>query len=214
MMSPTPVLDVFAALMLVTAAVSGTRLAAARLAAVRPLAGWPSEVVPAGPRSRPRGTAGADHDVAHLLMGVAMAGMLASSLATLAPGAWEPIFGALTGWFAWRSARDVRAVGIGSLASGHNAVHLLHCAAMVYLFAAVTTAGNPPMTGMGAAPQSLQSPALALAFASALAAYAAGDIGRLSVRRDRRAVAPPAAAATASRIAMGVTMAFMLLIMA
>jgi hypothetical protein len=58
-----------------------------------------------------------------------------------------------------------------------------------------------------------QSPALALAFASVLAASAAWDIGRLSVRRDPRVVAPPAAAAAASRIVMGVTMAFMLLIM-
>ena len=39
MLSPTPILDVFAALMLVTATVSGTRLAAARL----PAAGrWPA----------------------------------------------------------------------------------------------------------------------------------------------------------------------------
>jgi hypothetical protein len=82
MMSPTPILDVFAAVMLATAAVSGTRLAAA-----------------------------------HLLTGVAMAGMLAPGLATLAPGAWETIFGALTGWFAWRAARDARPTGIRSLAA-------------------------------------------------------------------------------------------------
>jgi hypothetical protein len=213
MMSPTWILDVFAALMMVAATVSGTRLAAARVPAGRQLAGRESEVVPAGPLSRPRGLAGADHDVTHLLMGVAMAGMLAPSLATLAPGAWEAIFGALTGWFAWRSARDARATGIRSLASGHSAVHLLQCAAMVYLLAAVTTSGSLPMTGMGAAPQSIESPALALAFASVLAASAAWDIGRLSVRRDPRVVAPPAAAAAASRIVMGVTMAFMLLIM-
>ena len=213
MMSPTWILDVFAALMMVAATVSGTRLAAARVPAGRQLAGRESEVVPAGPLSRPRGLAGADHDVTHLLMGVAMAGMLAPSLATLAPGAWEAIFGALTGWFACRSARDARATGIRSLASGHSAVHLLQCAAMVYLLAAVTTSGSLPMTGMGAAPQSIESPALALAFASVLAASAAWDIGRLSVRRDPRVVAPPAAAAAASRIVMGVTMAFMLLIM-
>ena len=62
MMSPTWILDVSAALMLVTAAVSGTRLAAARLPGQQlggwQLAGWQSEVVPAGPRSRPRGSAG------------------------------------------------------------------------------------------------------------------------------------------------------------
>src|SRR5580692_5561256 len=212
MMSPTWILDVFAALMLVTATVSGTRLAAARRPAAWPLSGGQAEVVPAGQRSRPRGSAGADHDVTHLLMGVAMAGMLAPRLSTLAPGAWEAIFGALTGLFAWRSARDARATGIRSLGSGHSAVHLLQCAAMVYLFAAVTSSGSTAMTGMGAAPPSLESPALALAFASVLAAYTARDIGQLSARRDRQVTAPPAATA-AGRIVMGVTMAFMLLIM-
>jgi hypothetical protein len=188
MTSPAPILDVLAGIMLVTATVSGTRLAAAR---------------------RP---AGADHDVTHLLMGVAMAGMLAASLTTLTPGAWEAIFGALTGWFAWRAARDARAAGIRALASGHSAVHQVQCGAMVYLFAAVTTPSGMPMTGMGAAPPSLAFPALALAFASVLAACTAGDIGQLAVRRHRRALAPPAAAVT-SRIVMGATMAFMLLTM-
>jgi hypothetical protein len=83
---------------------------------------------------------------------------------------------------------------------------------MVYLFAAVTSSGSMAMTGMGAAPPSLESPALALAFASVLAAYTARDIGQLSARRDRQVTAPPAATA-AGRIVMGVTMAFMLLIM-
>ena len=194
MTSPTPILDVLAAIMLVTATVSGTRLAAAR----RPLAGWQSEVA---------------HDVTHLLMGVAMAGMLAASLTTLTPGAWEAIFGALTGWFAWRAARDARVAGIRALVSGHSAVHLMQCAAMVYLFAAVTTSSGMPMTGMGAASPSLEFPALALTFASVLAACTAGDIGQLAVRRYRRALAPSAGAAATSRIVMGVTMAFMLLIM-
>jgi Domain of unknown function (DUF5134) len=194
MTSPTPILDVLAAIMLVTATVSGTRLAAAG----RPPAGWQSDVA---------------HDVTHLLMGVAMAGMLAASLTTLTPGAWEAIFGALTGWFAWRAARDARVAGIRALVSGHSAVHLMQCAAMVYLFAAVTTSSGMPMTGMGAASPSLEFPALALAFASVLAACTAGDIGQLAVRRYRRALAPSAGAAATSRIVMGVTMAFMLLIM-
>jgi hypothetical protein len=76
MMSPTWILDVFAALMLVIATVSGTRLAAARLQAGWQLADWRSEVVRAGPRSRPRASAGTNHDVTHLLMGVTMAFIL------------------------------------------------------------------------------------------------------------------------------------------
>jgi hypothetical protein len=212
MMSPTPILDVFVAVMLVTAAVSGTRLVAARRPAGWQLAGWQSEVVQVGPRSRPRGSAGPDHDVAHLLMGVAMAGMLAPGLTTLAPGAWETIFGVLTGWFAWRAARDAAATGIRSLAGGHSVVHLLHCAAMVYLFAAVTTSSGMPMTGTGAASPSLECPALALAFASALAGCTAREIGQLSLRRNHRSAAS-SAAPVASRIVMGATTALMLLIM-
>jgi hypothetical protein len=69
-----------------------------------------------------------------------------------------------------------------------------------------------PMTGTVAASQSLECPALALAFASVLAGYTAWEIGQLSLRRSRRSAAS-SAAPVASRIVMGVTMSFMLLIM-
>jgi hypothetical protein len=83
---------------------------------------------------------------------------------------------------------------------------------MVYLFAAVTTSSGKPLTGTGAASQSLECPALALTFASVLAGYAAWEIGQLPLRRNHRSAAS-SAAPVASRIVMGVTMAFMLLIM-
>jgi uncharacterized membrane protein YfcA len=85
--------------MLFVAAVS-----AARLVAARP---WQ------------RGAVVTDSDIAHLLMAVAMAGMLVASLTTLPNSAWEVIFGLLTAWFAYRVTRDARANGIRALAGGH-----------------------------------------------------------------------------------------------
>jgi Domain of unknown function (DUF5134) len=102
MMSPAWLLDILSALMLVVAAVSATRLVTAWFPANRL-----SVADPTGSRSSPRGSGGADTDIAHLLMGIAMAGMLAPSVKTLPPHAWEAIFGLLTAWFGWRLVGDI-----------------------------------------------------------------------------------------------------------
>ena len=70
MMGPRWILDIFAAVMLLVAAVSAGQ--AGR-----------------GPRLALAGATDADIDGAHLLMGVAMAGMLVASLSTLPDAAWE-----------------------------------------------------------------------------------------------------------------------------
>jgi hypothetical protein len=163
-MPPAWLTDIFAAIMLVVSAVS-----AARLIAARP---W-----------RP-GLVVADTDVSHLLMGIAMAGMLASRLTTLPNAAWEVIFGVLTAWFAYRVARDASASGVRALARGHCAPHLVHSAAMLYMFLAATTAGGgSSMAGMGGAAgapmQTLTHPTLAFAFALILAGYTAWDLDQL-----------------------------------
>jgi Domain of unknown function (DUF5134) len=219
MMSPGWLPDILAALMMVVTAVSATRLATARLPAKRLAAAEPT-----GSRSSPRGSGGADTDIAHLLMCIAMAGMLAPSVKTLPPHAWEAIFGLLTAWFAWHLVRDTKVNGLRALVSWHRAAHPFHCAAMVYMFAALTTSDgmDMDMTGMGSGMAlSLKYPALALAFAFVLVGYSVRDLlGQLSGRRYSLGVASSAGAApardtaptVACRIAMGVTMAFMLLI--
>lgn len=217
MLSPAWLLDILTGLMLVVAAVSATRLATARSSANRL-----SAAEPTGSRSSPRGLGGADTDITHLLMCIAMAGMLAPSVKTLPPPAWEAIFGLLTAWFAWRLVGDTKVNGLRSLLSGHRAAHPFHCAAMVYMFAAVMTSDGMDMTGMGnGTAESLKYPPLALAFAFVLVGYSVWDlVGQLSGRRYSLDVAPSAGTApggdttpaVACRIAMGVTMAFMLLI--
>ncbi|HEX6525792.1 MAG TPA: DUF5134 domain-containing protein [Streptosporangiaceae bacterium] len=168
-MPPALILDAFAAVMLAVAAVS-----AARLAAARP---WR------------RGETVADIDIAHLLMAIAMNGMLTGSLRTIPVVAWESALSVLLAWLVFRAARDVRASGLRTL----PAVHLVHGAAMLYMFLA--------------AAQPSRYPALAYAFALILAGYAVWDLDRLSAGR-------PSAVTAGCRTAMGVTMAFMLIVMA
>jgi len=168
-MIPSWILDIFAAIMLVVAAVSAGRLVAAR--------------------SWQRGTgraALADIDVAHLLMAIAMAGMLAASLQTLPNGAWSVIFALMTAWFGYRVVRDSRVTGIRALAGGHCAPHLVHAGAMLYMFMAFMAPaahGSGGMSGMGAGMSgmgTLQLPTLALLFALALVGYSIWDLDQLS----------------------------------
>jgi len=173
-MTPAWLLDIFAALMLVVAAVS-----AARLVTARP---WVRGGAAAGP-------AGPDVDVAHLLMAIAMAGMLSASLTTLPNTAWEVIFGLMTAYFAWRVWRDAQANGVRALAGGHCAPHLAHSGAMLYMFLALAApaAGGSGMADMGGASgsamQTLEYPTLAFVFALILAGYSVWDLDQLSGRR-------------------------------
>ena len=163
-MTPGWILDAFAAIMLVVAAVS-----AARLVAARP---WQ------------RGAVVTDTDISHLLMGIAMAGRLASSLTTLPNDAWIAVFAVLTAWLGYRVTRDYRANGARALAVGHCAPHLAHSAAMVYMFAAITApvAGGGGMGGMGgmSGMSALRVPTLAFLFALTLAGYTIWDLDQLS----------------------------------
>jgi hypothetical protein len=166
-MIPSWILDILAAVMLVVAAVSAARLVAARA--------WQ------GAQRAVR----ADVDVAHVLMAIAMAGMLTARLQTLPNGAWEVIFSVLTAWFAYRVARDAQTSGVRALAGGHCAPHLIHAAAMLYMFLALTApaAHGAGMAGMGGAAGTmgtLSLPFLAFLFALMLIGYSVWDLDQVS----------------------------------
>jgi Domain of unknown function (DUF5134) len=164
-MTPAWILDIFAAIMLMVAAVS-----AARLVAARP---WQ------------RGAVVTDTDISHLLMGIAMAGMLAPGLTTLPNDAWAGVFCALAIWFGYRVVRDYRANGARALAVGHCAPHLVHSAAMVYMFLAITAPAAGGTSGMGgmSGMSTLSIPTLAFLFALILAGYTIWDLDQLSSLR-------------------------------
>lgn len=181
-MTPVWILASFAAVMLVVAAVSAARLVAAWL------------VTAGSRRNRPVST---DTDVAHLLMAIAMAGMLVSSLTTLPDHAWEIIFGLLTAWFARR---------VGKARGGDCVPHLVHSAAMLYMFLALPASGQ----ASGQAMQTLRYPTVAFAFGLALTGYCVWDLDQLSGSRHAfDGLLSPGVTVT-GRIAMGVTMALML----
>jgi hypothetical protein len=109
-----------------------------------------------------------DHqvDAVHVLMGVAMAGMLVPSLRFFWAGGWEIVFGAGAVLFGWRMISDARA----KAHSGHHLQHVLACVAMVYMLAAATAAvksasGGSAMGGMGSGPAHFDTLALVLALA-------------------------------------------------
>jgi Domain of unknown function (DUF5134) len=160
---PAPLGYLLAAVMVVTAAYCVTRLLAARLGG-RPTA--------------------ADADMVHVVMGVAMAGMLVPRLSWLPDGGWEVVFGAAAGWFGWQLILAWRGSG-GGAAAAHQAPHLLASGVMLYMFIAVSPATAGPALAAPAAmggqsAGTIRFPFLAFVFAAALFGYVVWVTDRLS----------------------------------
>ena len=165
MSTPAWILEIFAAVMLLVAEVSAGQLVMARA--------WPR-----------RDIAGAGIAVSRLLTGIAMAGILVPGLSTLPNGAWEVTFAVMTAWFAWCLGRESRARG-AAVAHGHYVPHLVHSAAMLYVFASLaapSVPGTGGMAGMAGWSSSglptLHAPTLALIFVLLLIAFTVHDLDR------------------------------------
>jgi hypothetical protein len=239
---PAWILGIFGAVMLLVAEVSAGQLVVAHA--------W----------TRRAGT-DADIAVSHLLMGIAMAGILVPGLSTLPNAVWEVVFAIMTAWFVWCLWRESGGHGAAAVASGHYAPYLVHSAAMLYMFAALagpsaegsgmSMSGTGGISGMaggssGGMP-TLHASALALIFALLLVAFTVHDLDRragvdgyfhvvgrrfvpggsalAAAAAGPVALRQPPAAHTAERlllspavvkgcrVATGVTMAFMLIIL-
>jgi hypothetical protein len=92
----------------------------------------------------------------------------------------------MTAWFACRVITDARANGVRALAGGHCAPHLVHSAAMLYMFLALVApaSAGQGMSGMGGSSgmPSLDVPTLGLVFALILAGYTVWDLDQISGR--------------------------------
>jgi len=75
-----------------------------------------------------------DTDGAHVVMGVAMAGMLVSGLRTLPSAIWEVVFAAGAAWFGYHMLRARRGAQPSPWRSSHPLPHLVECGAMVFMF--------------------------------------------------------------------------------
>ena len=216
---PAWILGIFATVMILVAEASAGQLVVARA--------WTR-----------RGGAGADIALSHLLMGIALAGILVPSLSILPNAVWEVAFAAMTAWFAWCLCRESRGRGMAAVARGDHASPLANSAAMLYLFAALgaPSAEGSGMSGMGwtsgtaggSSPgvPTLHASALALIFALLVIAFTVRDLDRRALTAaaegpasgdgiahtaERLLLSP--AVVKGCQVTIGVTMAFILIIM-
>jgi cytochrome b561 len=130
-------------------------------------------------------------DAAHVLMGVAMAGMLVPRLRIFWTGGWEIVFAVGAVGFAGLALRELRTPKSQcDRPRHHHLQHVLACAAMVYMLAAVTSAAKAGGSGMaGMAGGAAHFPTLALVLALALLGYVIWTADRLTSLAPVRALA-------------------------
>lgn len=208
---PAWLAGIFAAMMLTVAIYCAGRLVAARWW------GRPTEL---------------DTDGAHVVMGVAMAGMLVTHLRSLPAGMWESVFVVGAGWFGWRLLQARRGGSGGSWRCLHPSPHLVECAAMLYMFLVVpgSSAEGRGAAGMAASAAGSRFSFLALIMAVFMIGYVVRVADRLTVRTPAFALAGHGSAsgpgcggqvrpylaprcAALCKIAMGVTMGYLLILM-
>jgi Domain of unknown function (DUF5134) len=200
MAAPVWLTGAFAAVMLTVAVYCAGRLVAARR--------WrrPTEV---------------DADAGHVLMGLAMAGVLVARLRILPAATWEAVFAAGAAWFAWQLLQARRRTPDSPWRCLRPAPHLAECTAMVYMFVALPPSlvgraahGMAAMTASGS-----RFSVLPLVLALCMFGYVVRVADRLPLRAPAPAGAPPGSASLAPRcaalckIAMGLTMGYMLILM-
>jgi len=181
-----------------------------------------------------------DTDGAHVIMGVAMAGMLVSGLRTLPSAIWEVVFAAAAVWFGYRMLQARRGAQSSPWRSSHPLPHLVECAAMVFMFLILPAAAGAATSSVSMTMTATESRFSFLTLP--LAVYLFGYVVWLGDRVTLHAAAPALATAPASagprpgygsgspgpeparpylaprcaaicKITMGITMGYMLILM-
>src|SRR5215467_3872979 len=144
-----------------------------------------------------------DTDGAHVVMGVAMAGMLVSGLHTLPSAIWEVVFAAAALWFGYRMLQGRRGVQPSPWRSSHPLPHLVECAAMLFMFLILPAAAGAATSGMSITMTATESrfSFLTLPLALYLFGYVVWLGDRVTLHAPNPALAPatpPAVASAAS----------------
>ncbi len=133
-----------------------------------------------------------DADGLHVLMGVAMAGMLEPRLSLLPGFAWQAMFAAAAAWFGWRAIRAGSRSGPSGWRCAHPAPHAVECAAMVYMLLPARPAGQPSamaMPGMSGPAAAGSNPAIALVLALFMLGYILWTTDRIATLSRARPAA-------------------------
>ncbi len=187
MTGPSWLADTFAAIMILTAGYSASRLAVSRV----------------------RGAATeADADVLHMVMGAGMAGMLVPQLNLLPRVTWMVVFGMGAAWFGGCAIR-ARSPHRFSWQCRFPVPHLIECVAMLYMLLSVSVAqggAGMAMPGMGtsaAAPAGF--PALAVVLALFMLGYIMWTTDQMALQARAKTSAPGQAGATPHQALVTVT---------
>jgi Domain of unknown function (DUF5134) len=143
-----------------------------------------------------------DADALHVLMGVAMAGMLQPRLTPVPGAAWCVVFAAAAAWFAWQAIRPGRRDAVGTRCA-YPAPHAVESAVMVYMLLPIGSwpAGHGPGMAMPGMSQGATAgnPALTLVLALFMLGYVLWSTDRLA-RLSRARTGAPARGAAAPRL--------------
>jgi hypothetical protein len=152
-------------------------------------------------KARSRATE-ADADALHVLMGVAMAGMLEPRLGVVPAVAWQAMFASATAWFGWQAFRTRRRPP-GRWRCAHPAPHAVECAAMVYMLLPAGHARAMAMPGMSGPAAAGSNPVIALVLALFMLGYVFWTTDRIATLSRAR----PAAADGVRGVAMPIAAA-------
>jgi hypothetical protein len=130
-----------------------------------------------------------DTDALHIVMGLAMAGMLEPRLSPVPDVAWTVVFASAAGWFTWRAIRVRVRRRAGHWNCVNPAPHILECAAMTYMLVPGRMAGHGPAMAMpGTSVPPAANPAVALLLALFMLGYIVWTADQVTARS--RATAP------------------------
>jgi hypothetical protein len=139
-----------------------------------------------------------DADGVHILMGVAMAGMLAPRLHSLPDVVWVCVFTGAAAWFGWRAIRPRALSRPGGLLSAYPAPHAVESAAMLYMLLPAGPAGRhhgAAMAGMsGTTGNAAGNPAVVIVLALFMLGYILWTTDRLAALSRTRSATGPARA--------------------
>src|ERR1700728_2164102 len=127
----------------------------------------------------------------HVLIGVAMAGMLLPPLSPVPGTAWVGVSAVATAWFAGQAVRACTSGRRAGSRCAHPAPHAVECAAMLYM---LWPAGHGPATvmpGMSGTAAAVGNPALALVLALFMLGYMLWTTDRLTALLRARAATVP-----------------------
>jgi hypothetical protein len=138
-----------------------------------------------------------DVNLGHVLMAIAMCGMLVPRWSVLSVGFWEIVFGVMAAWFLGRAITVIRQHGVSSLADGdglhlrHYLIHMVMACTMLYMYwlgmpVTASTGSTGGSMAMSGPPANAGDPGLTLFLIVVLLASVVWRLNQIDARLPSR----------------------------